>query len=233
MTEYDAVTGCRRRLVEVGGTPLRLAYAPGGGSLVVLTRERTVFAWDTTTWARRLLLPADPKYSGRKLAAGLLAVSGVRGGRAAGAGLEGGGRRGEERGGRWAGLGGRWEGARRSGLVRGAAALALLQRILWIGTRSGTQTPLLLLLMIPLRPPPPAADHPAPPAPGPRPPQGQHPIVFFTPVGKTTVRMVHTVTPALPKGAKPEREAVPGVKLKWENKKPILGLAASPFGEGG
>ncbi len=119
--------------------------------------------------------------------------------------------------------------------------------------------------------------------------QGQQPTVYWTPLGKNTVRMVHTAqldlpkggqawfavvaatglrraaaarcdTPhvlplfhlddycrgspcrtsahampahlyaALPAGAKLERDQVPGVKLKTENKKPIVGLAAHPAG---
>ena len=31
-------------------------------------------------------------------------------------------------------------------------------------------------------------------------PQGQHPVVYWTPLGKNTVRMVHTAPVDLPKG---------------------------------
>lgn len=42
----------------------------------------------------------------------------------------------------------------------------------------------------------------------------------------------HPLMPAaaVPAGAKPEREQVPGVKLKGDNKKPIVGLAVHPTG---
>lgn len=36
--------------------------------------------------------------------------------------------------------------------------------------------------------------------------------------------------PVATAGAKPERDQVPGVKLKTENKKPIVGLAVHPAG---
>lgn len=105
--------------------------------------------------------------------------------------------------------------------------------------------------------------------------QGQHPTAYWTPLGKNTVRMVHTAPVEVPKGesrgvagalhrqacrrllqysvcgrgssvlqqqvssmstiaaaagAKPDRDQVPGVKLKTENKKPIVGLAVHPIG---
>jgi len=43
---------------------------------------------------------------------------------------------------------------------------------------------------------------------------------------------IHTLLccAALRAGAKLEREQVPGVKLKFENKKPIVGLAVHPSG---
>ena len=40
VVEYDAVSGARRNLVEVVGTPLRLAYTPSGGAVVLLTKVR-------------------------------------------------------------------------------------------------------------------------------------------------------------------------------------------------
>ncbi|PSC69692.1 Transducin WD40 repeat-like superfamily [Micractinium conductrix] len=133
LVEYDAVSGARRNLVEPGGLPLRVRYTPSGGAVVLLTRERAIYAWSTNSWKRRVLLAPDPKYAGKKLAAGLLAISG-----------------------------------------------------------------------------------------------GQHPVVYWTPLGKNTVRMVPTVTVDVPRGAKPDKESVPGVKLKTENKKPIVALAAHP-----
>jgi hypothetical protein len=62
--------------------------------------------------------------------------------------------------------------------------------------------------------------------------QGQHAVVYWTPLGKNTVRMVNTAPVEVPKGGKLEREMVPGVKLKTENKKPIVGLAVHPTGAG-
>jgi hypothetical protein len=47
--------------------------------LVVSPQERGIYCWSTATWKRRVLLPPDPKYAGKPLAAGLLAVSGVGG----------------------------------------------------------------------------------------------------------------------------------------------------------
>ena len=79
VVEYDAVSGTRRNLAEVTGTPLRLAYTPSGGAVVLLTKERSLYAWGSSTWRRRVLLPPDPKYAGKKLAAALLAVSPVSG----------------------------------------------------------------------------------------------------------------------------------------------------------
>lgn len=38
-----------------------------------------MYAWNTATWRRRLLLPPQARYAGKELAAGLMAVSGVRG----------------------------------------------------------------------------------------------------------------------------------------------------------
>jgi hypothetical protein len=48
--------------------------------------------------------------------------------------------------------------------------------------------------------------------------------------GKNSVRVVHTAPPAVPAGAKPAREHVPGTKLRWDNKKPVVGLATHPAG---
>lgn len=68
----------------------------------------------------------------------------------------------------------------------------------------------------------------------PPPVQGQKPMVYYTPRGKNTVRTVHTAAPeGAAKGAKLDREFMPGVKLKTDNKKPIVGLAVHPFGERG
>lgn len=44
-------------------------------------QERGIYLWSTANWKRRVLLPPDPKYAGKKLLAGLLAVSGVSAGR--------------------------------------------------------------------------------------------------------------------------------------------------------
>ena len=41
-------------------------------------QERGIYAWSTASWRRRVLLPPDPKYANKKLAAGLMAVSAVR-----------------------------------------------------------------------------------------------------------------------------------------------------------
>lgn len=38
MVEYDAVSGARRSLVEVAGTPLRVCYTPNGAAVVLLTK---------------------------------------------------------------------------------------------------------------------------------------------------------------------------------------------------
>ena len=38
LVEYDAVSGARRHLAEAPGAPLRVAYAPSGGSVVLLTK---------------------------------------------------------------------------------------------------------------------------------------------------------------------------------------------------
>lgn len=43
-------------------------------------QERGIYSWSAGNgaWKRRVLLSPDPKYAGKKLAAGLLAVSAVR-----------------------------------------------------------------------------------------------------------------------------------------------------------
>lgn len=38
VVEYDTVSGARRNLVEVTGTPLRLSYTPSGSAVVLLTK---------------------------------------------------------------------------------------------------------------------------------------------------------------------------------------------------
>ncbi len=38
LVEYDAVSGTRRNLAEVSGTPLRCAYTPSGAAVVLLTK---------------------------------------------------------------------------------------------------------------------------------------------------------------------------------------------------
>jgi hypothetical protein len=40
VVEYDAVSGCRRNVVEVIGTPMKLKYTQDGNSLILLTRVR-------------------------------------------------------------------------------------------------------------------------------------------------------------------------------------------------
>lgn len=46
--EYDAVSGARRNLVEVTGTPLRVCYTPNGGAVVLLTKVRAWEGWAGT-----------------------------------------------------------------------------------------------------------------------------------------------------------------------------------------
>lgn len=36
--EYDAVSGARRNLVEVAGTPLHVTYTPSGSAIILLTK---------------------------------------------------------------------------------------------------------------------------------------------------------------------------------------------------
>lgn len=57
---------------------------------------------------------------------------------------------------------------------------------------------------------------------------GPSPVVYYSVNGKNSVRVVHTAPPAVPTGAKPAREHVPGTKLRWDNKKPVVGLATHP-----
>lgn len=58
---------------------------------------------------------------------------------------------------------------------------------------------------------------------------GPQPVVYYSPMGKYTLRTVHMSAPQVPKGGKQEKEFNPGFKLKTENKKPIVGLTAHPF----
>jgi hypothetical protein len=44
---------------------------------LTLPQERGIYTWSTGSWKRRVLLAPDPKHAGKKLAAGLMAVSGV------------------------------------------------------------------------------------------------------------------------------------------------------------
>lgn len=60
--------------------------------------------------------------------------------------------------------------------------------------------------------------------------QGQNPMVYYSPMGKATIRTVPSVVPTPPKGAKLDNQVLPGYKLKTENKKPIVGLACHPHG---
>ena len=45
VVEYDAVSGCRRAMVDCDGSPVKLMYTPDGQYLILLTRERNVFVW--------------------------------------------------------------------------------------------------------------------------------------------------------------------------------------------
>lgn len=40
-------------------------------------QERNMYSWSTSTWRRRLLLPADNRHAGKPLTSALMAVSGV------------------------------------------------------------------------------------------------------------------------------------------------------------
>jgi hypothetical protein len=48
-------------------------------------------------------------------------------------------------------------------------------------------------------------------------------------MGKNTLRTIHMVPPTATATTKVEKEYLPGFKLKTENKKPIVGLAAHPY----
>ena len=78
VVEYDAVSGCRRAMVDCDGSPVKLMYSPDGAYLILLTRERNLFAWSTATWKKEVLLVAEAKYAGRPLVSGMLAVSAHR-----------------------------------------------------------------------------------------------------------------------------------------------------------
>ena len=78
VVEYDAASGCRRAMVDCDGSPVKLMYTPDGGYLILLTRERNLFAWSTVTWKKEVLLVAEAKYAGRPLVSGMLAVSANR-----------------------------------------------------------------------------------------------------------------------------------------------------------
>jgi hypothetical protein len=61
VVEYDAVSGSRRNLVEVVGTPLGLAYTPSGGVVILLTKvgvAGSVGRWWWVAAAMAQLLPA-------------------------------------------------------------------------------------------------------------------------------------------------------------------------------
>jgi hypothetical protein len=142
VVEYDAVSGCRRNFVESTGSPVKLRYTPNGDHLVLLTKERNITSWSTSSWRRSALLIAEARYADRPLVSGLLAIS-----------------------------------------------------------------------------------------------SGTHPVVYYSPMGKNTLRTIHMVPPTAQtttKGSsgasgKAEKEFLPGYKLKTENKKPIVGLAAHPY----
>lgn len=58
---------------------------------------------------------------------------------------------------------------------------------------------------------------------------GKQPVVYYSPMGKNTIRSIHMVPPTATSTTKVEKEFQPGYKLKTENKKPIVGLAAHPY----
>lgn len=82
VVEYDTVSGCRRAMVDCDGSPVKLMYTSDGEYLILLTRERNVYAWSTGTWKKEVLLVAEAKYAGRPLVSGMLAVSAGGRGRA-------------------------------------------------------------------------------------------------------------------------------------------------------
>ena len=136
VVEYDAVSGCRRAMVDCDGSPVKLMYTPDGQYLILLTRERNVFAWSTATWKKEVLLVAEAKYAQRPLVSGMLAVS-----------------------------------ARRDA--------------------------------------------------------GDHRVVFYSPMGKKTIRTIHMGTGGASSNVGKEKEVFrPGYKLKTDNKKVLVGLAA-------
>ncbi len=134
VVEYDAVSGCRRNFLESAGSPVKLRYTPNGDHLVLLTKERNITSWSTSTWRRSALLTAEARYADRPLVSGLLAIS-----------------------------------------------------------------------------------------------SGNNPVVYYSPMGKNTLRTIHMVPPTATATTKVEKEYLPGFKLKTENKKPIVGLAAHPY----
>lgn len=132
VVEYDAVSGCRRSMVDCDGSPVKLMYTPDGKYLILLTRERNLFAWSTHTWKKEVLLVAEAKYAGRPLVSGMLAVSAHR----------------------------------------------------------------------------------------------DSPVVFYSPMGKKTIRTIRMGAQAESMGGKNKEVYRPGFKLKTDNKKVLVGLAA-------
>ena len=57
---------------------------------------------------------------------------------------------------------------------------------------------------------------------------GKQPVIFYSPMGKHTLRTIHMTAPEATKGSKQEKELIPGFKLKTDNKKPIVGVASHP-----
>lgn len=58
---------------------------------------------------------------------------------------------------------------------------------------------------------------------------GNQPVVYYSPMGKNTLRSIHMTPPTATSTTKADKEFLPGFKLKTENKKPIVGLAAHPY----
>lgn len=56
---------------------------------------------------------------------------------------------------------------------------------------------------------------------------GPTPVVYYSPIGKKTIRTVHVKLPEMSSGEKREKELMPGFKLKTDNKKALVGLASS------
>lgn len=132
VVEYDAASGCRRAMVDCDGSPVKLMYTQDGSYLILLTRERNLFAWSTATWKKEVLLVAEAKYAGRPLVSGMLAVSAHR----------------------------------------------------------------------------------------------ESPVVFYSPMGKKTIRTIHMGPPRERVGGKNKEVFRPGYKLKTDNKNVLVGLAA-------